>query len=56
MLDRVAGLARLALNRADQLIDVAAEVLQLVVRQLTPLTPQLAFNFVPIALQCLCVD
>ena len=38
LLDRLASFARLALNQADQLIDVAIEGTNIVVRQLTPLT------------------
>src|SRR4029078_6293234 len=52
---RTAGLAGLSLDRPDQLFDVPVEVLQLVVRELPPLAPQLAFDFVPVTLKRLSV-
>ena len=53
LLDRLAALAGPLLDPADELVDVAALDLEVVVGQLTPLLLDLAAELVPLALQLL---
>src|SRR6185437_10149140 len=56
LLDRLPSLAGPLLNPADELVDVAALHLKVVVGQLTPPLLHLTPELVPLALQLLCVD
>src|SRR5581483_7997415 len=56
LLDAFSRLACFALNRAHQLIHVAVENRDIIVRERAPLAPQLPFDLVPISLKCLLVN
>jgi hypothetical protein len=52
----IAGFAGLLLDHADQLVDAAASLLQIVVGEFTPPLVKLPFDFVPVAFQRLLIQ